>query len=105
MPRETIKSCQAQQIKAWNAIKELLITKSVSLHRILNQTTTLKTTTWKSKYELQERHYRDCKNFIKSNKNSSKATEKINKQPKQPEPAETFHSNNTRYCTGMRKRD
>jgi len=105
MPRDTIRSCQTQQITAWNAIKELLIAKSVSLHRILNQTTTSKTNTWVVEYELQESHYRDCKDFIKSNENhSNKAKEKINKQSKQLkqlETKETSNSHNTRYCSGI----
>jgi len=102
MPHEIIKSCRTQQIKAWDAIQELLIAKSVSLHRILNQTTTSKTNTWNSRYELQESQYRDCKNFIKSNKNSNKKDkENVNKNLKSLQSTETFNLHNNRYCTGI----
>ena len=102
MPRQLILTCQSQQTKAWDEIKELLIAKSVSLHRILNQTTSLQTTTWKTQYELQESSFRDYKECIKSNKNSTIITTNTAQQPStQIQTATTMHSNNTRYCTGI----
>jgi len=103
MPKQVIQTCQKHQLKAWHAIKELLIAKNVCLHRILNETATKQENEWKKQYDLQETYYREHKKCIRINQSRTptKISRVTERQGKRAETTNIEQHMGTRYCSGI----